>query len=286
MVQTTNLMNASRQTLRKTQETLWDIPRVVISAEERLRQRVRSALRVTIATLFIGISGLISLGANVTMAIAKKVSPDVSSKRSSENIKRAKEHHRKGASHRFHLRHSSELLTTPSEPNTVMTSSDETASSDIGGSKLISAKSVHGTASWYGGKFQHRKTASGANFNTHSMTAAHRTLPFGTKVLVTNLANHKSCVVEITDRGPYIGSRLIDVSHAAALKLDMTGTGTAKVAIQVLPSASVDELALLTPEASSRSASTFDNLPQASARNVQSLVRSNSELGQHASASE
>ena len=78
-----------------------------------------------------------------------------------------------------------------------------------------------GMASWYGKKFHGKKTASGERFNMYELTAAHRTLPFGTKVKVTNLENNKSVVVRINDRGPHVKGRIIDLSYAAAKKIDM-----------------------------------------------------------------
>lgn len=91
-----------------------------------------------------------------------------------------------------------------------------------------------GLASWYGGKFQGRLTSSGEVFDTNLMTAAHKTLPFGTVVKVTNLANGRSTVVKINDRGPFIEGRIIDLSRAAAVQIDMVGTGTARVSVEVL----------------------------------------------------
>lgn len=91
-----------------------------------------------------------------------------------------------------------------------------------------------GVASWYGGKFHGRKTASGEKYNQNKMTAAHKTLPFGTKVRVKNLENGKTAVVRINDRGPFKKGRVIDLSKAAAKKLDITKTGTAKVRIKVM----------------------------------------------------
>lgn len=93
---------------------------------------------------------------------------------------------------------------------------------------------INGIASWYGPGFNGRKTASGEIFNTSQMTAAHKTLPFGTSVRVTNLQNGRSVVVRINDRGPYHGSRVIDLSHAAAVKIAMIQDGTAQVKIEVL----------------------------------------------------
>ncbi len=91
-----------------------------------------------------------------------------------------------------------------------------------------------GYASWYGGKFQGRKTASGEIFDTNKLTAAHKRLPFGTHVEVTNLANGKSVVVRINDRGPFVEGRIIDLSRAAAVRIDMLGSGVAEVKIRVV----------------------------------------------------
>jgi len=91
-----------------------------------------------------------------------------------------------------------------------------------------------GLASWYGGKFHGRLTASGEVFDTNSFTAAHKTLPFGTIVRVTNLGNGKSVVVRINDRGPFIKGRIIDLSRAAANAIGMIGTGVARVKLDIL----------------------------------------------------
>ena len=93
-----------------------------------------------------------------------------------------------------------------------------------------------GQASWYGvpDGFHGRRTASGAVFNAHGMTAAHPYLPFGTRVKVTNIRNGLSVRVVVTDRGPFHGGRVIDVSQGAAARLGMISTGTAPVRLQVL----------------------------------------------------
>lgn len=96
-------------------------------------------------------------------------------------------------------------------------------------------KVQYGTASWYGGpREQGRETACGQPFNEHALTAAHRTLPLGTKVRVTNLRNGRSVVVRIKDRGPWVASRVIDVSKAAARRLGFTRKGLAPVKVRVL----------------------------------------------------
>ena len=91
-----------------------------------------------------------------------------------------------------------------------------------------------GTASYYGAKHHGKKTASGEPFNQHAMTAAHRRLPFGTRVQVTNLSNDRSVVVRINDRGPHIRGRLIDLSRQAAEQLGMLRSGIARVRVQAL----------------------------------------------------
>jgi rare lipoprotein A len=95
-------------------------------------------------------------------------------------------------------------------------------------------KTQIGSASWYGSKYHGRKTSSGERYNKNDMTAAHKTLPFGTKVKVTNPANNESVVLRINDRGPFVGNRIIDVSEAAARKLDIHASGVAKVEVEVI----------------------------------------------------
>lgn len=91
-----------------------------------------------------------------------------------------------------------------------------------------------GIASWYGPGFHGKKTANGEVFNTYALTAAHKFLPFNTNILVTNLENGKTCVVRITDRGPFVDDRIIDLSQAAAKQIDMVKNGTAKVHLTYL----------------------------------------------------
>lgn len=91
-----------------------------------------------------------------------------------------------------------------------------------------------GTASFYGSRHHGKRTASGEPFDQHALTAAHRSLPFGTRVQVTNLKNQRSVVVRINDRGPHTRGRLIDLSRAAAQRLDMIRSGTARVRVQSL----------------------------------------------------
>ncbi len=91
----------------------------------------------------------------------------------------------------------------------------------------------HGKASWY---HEPQRLASGGRFNPNEMTAAHRSLPFGTMVRVTNLRSKRSTIVRINDRGPYRGGRIIDVSRAAARELAMINSGVAPVKLEVLAS--------------------------------------------------
>lgn len=92
----------------------------------------------------------------------------------------------------------------------------------------------HGIASWYGPKFHAKLTANGETYNMYDMTAAHKTLPMNTVVKVTNRNNGLTAVVRINDRGPFVGERIIDLSNAAARKINMVGAGTAPVKIEVL----------------------------------------------------
>ena len=91
-----------------------------------------------------------------------------------------------------------------------------------------------GYASYYSKKFKGRRTASGEIFDPMKLTAAHRKLPFGTLVKVTNLENHKSVIVRINDRGPFIKGRIIDLSYKAALKIGLVSKGVAKVKLEVI----------------------------------------------------
>jgi rare lipoprotein A len=92
-----------------------------------------------------------------------------------------------------------------------------------------------GNASWYGAKHHGEKTASGAAFDKNALTAAHRTLPFDTRLRVTNLENGRTVEVVVNDRGPYVDGRLIDLSEAAARKLGFTEDGVVRVRIEELP---------------------------------------------------
>jgi rare lipoprotein A len=95
-------------------------------------------------------------------------------------------------------------------------------------------KILSGIASWYGPRFHGRQTANGEKYNMNALTAAHKSLPFGTLVRVTNLANRVQTVVRINDRGPYVGDRLIDLSKAAARAVGMLDSGVSQVKLEVL----------------------------------------------------
>ena len=91
-----------------------------------------------------------------------------------------------------------------------------------------------GVASYYGKKFHGRNTANGEVFNMYKLTAAHRVLPLGTRVKVTNMANGRWVEVKVNDRGPFIEGRVLDLSFAAALELEMVNAGTARVMIEIV----------------------------------------------------
>ncbi|WP_276498477.1 septal ring lytic transglycosylase RlpA family protein [Pontibacter litorisediminis] len=91
-----------------------------------------------------------------------------------------------------------------------------------------------GKASYYGRKFQGRKMANGERYRRGKLTAAHKKLPFGTQVKVTNLQNNKSVRVKITDRGPFVSGRIVDLSEAAAKRVDMVESGVVPVKLKVI----------------------------------------------------
>mgnify|MGYP001551689512 CR=1 FL=1 len=91
-----------------------------------------------------------------------------------------------------------------------------------------------GQASWYGPGFNGKPTASGEKFDMHKLTAAHKKLPFGTKVRVTNLNNNKRVIVRINDRGPFKKGRVIDLSKKAAMQIDMINDGVVPVKLELV----------------------------------------------------
>jgi rare lipoprotein A len=93
---------------------------------------------------------------------------------------------------------------------------------------------MHGRASWYGEPHHGRMTASGETFDMHRLTAAHRTLPLGTRLLVTNMANGRSVVVRVNDRGPYRSGRILDLSYAAARALHAVEAGVINVRLALV----------------------------------------------------
>lgn len=127
-----------------------------------------------------------------------------------------------------------------------MTTTFDSASNDTAGKSLANAEPLSdkgpdisdfrqtGRASWYGRFFHGRRTANGERYDMNAMTAAHKTLPLGSYVRVTNPATSRSIIVRINDRGPYVRSRVIDLSYAAASALDMRHAGTARVTIEGL----------------------------------------------------
>lgn len=97
-----------------------------------------------------------------------------------------------------------------------------------------SSRVIYGMASYYGEEFHGRKTANGEIFDMNQLTAAHRTLPFETLCRVTNLENNRSVIVRINDRGPFVKNRVMDLSRAAALKLDGLKSGVFPVKIEII----------------------------------------------------
>lgn len=105
---------------------------------------------------------------------------------------------------------------------------------DVFANAALSVYKSSAVASYYADKYHGRKTSNGEVFNMYDLTAAHKTLPFNTKVKVTNLSNGKSVIVRINDRGPFVKGREIDLSKAAAVKIGMIKSGTAKVSLEII----------------------------------------------------
>jgi rare lipoprotein A len=103
------------------------------------------------------------------------------------------------------------------------------SSADASPSKKSAPQTQSGKASWYGPGFHGKRTASGERFDTNDLTAAHRTLPFGTRVRVVNKSTGRSVVVRINDRGPYAHGRVIDLSRASAQAIGIAGVGSVEV---------------------------------------------------------
>ncbi len=184
-----------------------DIGERTMKGAVAVRKQAGMSLRKIVAIVLFAAGAFLTLGSTVNLALAKRM--------------------RKASSRMSHsiLAHSGQfrLLNIYNSMRTVHPG-------------FINAmnRATTGLASWYGGIFQGRKTAMGTTYNMNSMTAAHRSLPLGTWVRVTNQENGRSVVVQVTDRGPYVANRIMDLSHAAAEKLGYADAGTTQISMQVL----------------------------------------------------
>ena len=122
-----------------------------------------------------------------------------------------------------------------SNKSVITTISAETTPKPAFSGKPTKKKPQIGPASWYGGKFQGRPTASGEPYDMYQLTAAHRELPMGSWIKVTNLRTGKWLIVKINDRGPFVGDRIVDLSDSAAEMLDIKGRGVERVKLEVVP---------------------------------------------------
>ena len=109
-----------------------------------------------------------------------------------------------------------------------------------GRASRIDSSGLNGQASWYGRPHHGRRTSSGEIYDMHKLTAAHRTLPLGTRVLVTNLDNGRTVEVRINDRGPFRKNRVLDLSYAAARQLGAVGEGVIPVTLKIVTSPAAD----------------------------------------------
>ena len=131
-------------------------------------------------------------------------------------------------------------ITEPAVTENVVTVEEETISADRSLVEFVDKGNMK--ASWYGPGFHGRKTANGEVYDQNSFTAAHKSLKFGTLLKITNLKNNKSVVIRINDRGPYIHGRDLDLSKAAASELGMVRKGVAKLKVEEIKIAGLDDL--------------------------------------------
>ncbi len=130
------------------------------------------------------------------------------------------------------LANNSQLLAKSKDTSTATRDGDVLERLSAVASNSVNKFQQNGMASWYGRQFNGHKTASGEIYNQNSLTAAHRSLPLNCYIKVTNKSNGKSVVVKVNDRGPFHGSRVLDLSYAAANKIGIANTGTGNVSIE------------------------------------------------------
>src|SRR4051794_10660726 len=126
----------------------------------------------------------------------------------------------------------SKQAATPAEKPAI---SAETSTKTLVSGKPTKKKPQIGAASWYGEKFQGHTTASGEPYDMYQLTAAHRELPLGSWIKVTNMRTGKWLIVRVNDRGPFVGNRIVDLSDSAAAMLDIKGRGVERVKLEVVP---------------------------------------------------
>jgi rare lipoprotein A len=181
-------------------------PYATAISDSTIVKRFRMNIRMIVAVTLFVLAGFASIGADLNLAQAKNAARRVALK-----VRDVKS---KGQFRLLNIY------------NTLKATNPEMVNA------MNNAKS--GLASWYGGMFHGRLTAMGTRYDMNSMTAAHRTLPLGTWVQVTNANNGKTAIVQVTDRGPYVANRIMDLSSAAAIRLGYKDAGTTKIDMKVL----------------------------------------------------
>lgn len=183
---------------------------------QNIKELKTALIGFALAALF-GVSGFLALQNNPSRFAAAAVVESVNAP--ADNAKAAV-----GTEDAIHGEYARDAADTPIVENRMSEEADEAASTAIRG----------GEASFYGRGFAGRPTANGETFNPTEMTAAHRTLPFGSKVRVTNTNNGRSIVVRVNDRGPFAHNRVIDLSQGAAEQIGMIQSGTAHVKLELI----------------------------------------------------
>ena len=175
---------------------------------------------------------------NATSHAAKKSSGDTDtrkSKREKSSDKSASSHSSRSKRDKAESRSKSKSKSSPKESASIERERrDSTDSRDIWLKRAQESEIMSGKASWYGRDFHGGSTASGLDYDMYTFTAAHRTLPMGTVVRVTDQDNGKSVMVCVTDRGPFVRGRVIDLSFAAAQQIDIENRGVSRVELEVI----------------------------------------------------
>jgi rare lipoprotein A len=202
------------------------------------RRSLWNKLRMKVATGLMVASGVVGIGHAPSPAVAKNVG---NGKQKTTKFQRGVERGRSMGRQAAAAAKRVATKATGGGKNFALLNKYKEEVKKYGAAKLEGFKQkMEGVASWYGGYFHGRLTASGRRFNTYAHMAAHRSLPFGTLLRVSNPTNGKSVIVEVLDRGPYVANRMLDLSEATAKELGFQNSGVAQVQAEILKMGDLD----------------------------------------------